>query len=775
MLKTQSAVLKTLKYFKEKSASLSMLKDNITDVIYGFILSLITMFSTVAPFGLSFFAATFSSSGWMLRAASVIFGIIMSLSLSMAVKYIFSLVIFTVLMVIVSRPKPIIKATLMAFTLTVVNCIIILATDFLLYDVAVAFCEVFVAFVSVLIMDKAYPLIKHRSGRTSISVNEIVCITTVYSLMLLSLVNVPEIFGISIVKVLSLILCLILCLKSDIGLGAAMGVVVGAIHGLIDSNVAMMMGMYAFSSMVGSLFRRAGRIGVSLAFMLASSFLSVFIGGTVDFLVDIYEIVIACTLFLFIPENFIRRFDFTSEYQYASGSFAVYDRLEAVVTNKVMKVSEALSHLGKRFITFNSLDDINNKKYLVTLFDECASKVCTHCGMKFNCWQTSYKRSYQSMFNMLEVCDNFGELTMSNMPYDFKRVCVKCEEFANEFNTMYKNYKTEKLWRMRLMESKNASVTQLDCVAEVVNDISDDIRVTVDTQAEEAISAELDKAGFNTQYVWVLVKDDEQFEINISMYSYRDDDSKNICAIVAEAIKKPLRVAGVNFSDDRYIITLLPQERYSVTVGVCQSSKDGEKFCGDSYASVCLTTGGHFVAICDGMGSGEDAHNESVAIMELLKQLIEAGFTLDSALNLINSSLILRNKTEMFSTLDVCSFDLRSGQASFKKAGGAESIVYSDGKCETLRFDSLPVGTKISDGVGTFSRHFKTGGIVVMMSDGVQDCDEDTNWICDIVKERKRNNAQTIAKLIMDAAHKKCNGKCKDDMTVVVTRIEENV
>ena len=774
MLKVQSYYSKTKNYFGDKISSLASFRQIIVDGVITFILSTVSMFSSVTPFGASFFAATFSECGWIVKMASVILGAVLSVGLTGGLRYLFSLVIFTVITVMLSVVKPLYRALSLAISVFLVNVVIFLTKDILLYDFFVALVEAFVCFVSVMIMYKACPLMRHPSTAHSSAVNELICVAAVLSLILMPLNIIPEIYGISVINVLSLILCISFAYKTDIGKSAAVGVVLGAINGVNEGNVSMMMGIYAFASMCASVFNGIGKVGTVLGFILASSFMSVFVGGTIDFLIDIYEIIVASIIFIIIPGKVLNYFDFSQSISPAKSTMP-YAKLERIVTEKISGLSDALHFLSGKFISFNRSSDIYTKKEIINLFDECSSMVCSNCGMKYNCWKNSYKKTYRSMFDMMEVCDSEGELNHSNLPYEFKKNCVKTDEFIGEFNEMYKNYKTEKLWRMRVMESKNMAVTHLECVAEVVNNICDEINVNVDTDAEEEIYSRLTKEGFCLSYVWVLVKNEEQFEIDISMISINKGDERKICNIVSDIIKKPLRVAGINEDSKSKVITLLPRENYSVTVGVCQATKDGEDVCGDAYASVCMTEGGHFVAICDGMGSGEEAHNESVAVIELLKQLIEAGFTLDCALNLINSSIILRNRREMFSTLDVCIFDLKSGNVSFKKAGGAESIIYVNDTIEKISTRTLPIGIKISDGVGVFSRSVKNGGIVVIMSDGIADTDENTDWIDEILKERKRNNPQSIAKVIMDTAVKKSGGVCKDDMTVIVSKISLNV
>ena len=55
------------------------------------------------------------------------------------------------------------------------------------------------------------------------------------------------------------------------------------------------------------------------------------------------------------------------------------------------------------------------------------------------------------------------------------------------------------------------------------------------------------------------------------------------------------------------------------------------------------------------------AYKESELVVDLLEQFLEAGFTKETAVRMINSALIVRSDEQAFSTIDISSLDLYTG------------------------------------------------------------------------------------------------------------------
>lgn len=101
--------------------------------------------------------------------------------------------------------------------------------------------------------------------------------------------------------------------------------------------------------------------------------------------------------------------------------------------------------------------------------------------------------------------------------------------------------------------------------------------------------------------------------------------------------------------------------------------------------------GRQYMMLSDGMGSGREASVASGMSVKLLREYIEGGADLESALKLVNR--ILRSAgRECSATIDICEIDLYTSEARFIKSGAAPSFVLRNGSIYRLQSKTVPIG-----------------------------------------------------------------------------------
>ena len=80
--------------------------------------------------------------------------------------------------------------------------------------------------------------------------------------------------------------------------------------------------------------------------------------------------------------------------------------------------------------------------------------------------------------------------------------------------------------------------------------------------------------------------------------------------------------------------------------------------CGDSYALFSMNENQYF-ALSDGMGQGQKASDDSSLTLDIMKQLIINGISLKDAVQSVNALLKIKNRNDMFTTLDSSQFGIR--------------------------------------------------------------------------------------------------------------------
>lgn len=160
--------------------------------------------------------------------------------------------------------------------------------------------------------------------------------------------------------------------------------------------------------------------------------------------------------------------------------------------------------------------------------------------------------------------------------------------------------------------------------------------------------------------------------------------------------------------------------RYRPDIGIRALGKYGQAVSGDRGACFAGPGSLYYVLLCDGMGTGLGAAQESESAMRLLTGLLQAGLSAGAALEMLNGLYVLRSSGG-FSTADLLELHLDSGRASLYKWGAAPSYIKHQGYAKKVGTAAPPPGL----GIGGSCRaevirlSLTRGETVVLVSDGV--------------------------------------------------------
>ena len=204
--------------------------------------------------------------------------------------------------------------------------------------------------------------------------------------------------------------------------------------------------------------------------------------------------------------------------------------------------------------------------------------------------------------------------------------------------------------------------------------------------------------------------------------------------------------------------------------------RKGEELCGDNFSVTKLDTQKAVLMLSDGMGSGEAAFIKSEQIVDLLEQLLTAGFCRELAIELLNSFISFMTDGKLSTTLDLTMIDFYTGTADFIKLGASTTFIKRGHRVECIRSTSLPVGVLEQVEFDTCKRLLYHGDIVVMVSDGVLDgimFENKEEYLADLIAGMETSNVQTMAEQIMEDVEAMQRGGLKDDSTVLAVGIWE--
>ena len=253
--------------------------------------------------------------------------------------------------------------------------------------------------------------------------------------------------------------------------------------------------------------------------------------------------------------------------------------------------------------------------------------------------------------------------------------------------------------------------------------------------------------------------------------------TKETATIIGNAIGKKVKPDEGSkniLTKDYETFIFVEDTTFKTLTGVAKVPRVGESVSGDNFSIMNLGTGDMIMTLSDGMGSGKLACEESESVVELLEQLIDAGFKEESAIKLINSILVSRSESQMFSTVDMSILNLYTGICDFIKIGASTTFIKRDNWVESICSTTLPVGmfnTVDFDGV---SKKLYDGDFIVMVTDGVLDCIQGENKqeeVEHIIMSIKSRNPQDMADQILSRAMEYSDNEAIDDMTVLVAGV----
>lgn len=213
------------------------------------------------------------------------------------------------------------------------------------------------------------------------------------------------------------------------------------------------------------------------------------------------------------------------------------------------------------------------------------------------------------------------------------------------------------------------------------------------------------------------------------------------------------------------------EERFAVTVAVCQEAKRGQEINGD--AVVHFQKGNkYYVILCDGMGSGSAAREISGLTAHLFAEFFSSGIEKETAVNMINSAIALNADRESFSSADILEFDMSTGEAEFLKIGSAQSFIKVNKEIETVSSESLPIGILETIEVKPQKFGLSAGDEILMITDGIGEATKGVmknEWIKKLFLSSKESVEERV-RLLLDGA--RARNVFGDDMTGVIIKIK---
>lgn len=651
------------------------------------------------------------------------------------------------------------------------------------YDLMIAAADGALVIVLTLIFFQCFPLLLGKESSRALRHDQLVSLTIWIGSVLSGLAGL-SIRDVSMVQVGVDWLVLLLASVGGAGVAAGTAVTVGILAMLSHGETLTSVAILSFAAVLAGVLKEAGRIWQGLAFLMSTTVLSVVERP------DWHAVVLAAVtsgigalLLVLTPKRALQELASyvpgTNEHKQSENERV--RRVRELLSEKIHEVSQVFDELSATFADAGDNPLTSAQQLVNHVVGSAANTVCVGCARRKRCWDREGYQTYQAIIHTVTKLEA-SEHSYAQPTQDLKDRCIKLDSMMGVLRQNLEVTRRDAMWIAKLKEQRSLVSAQLAGVANVIRSVASEIdRDNESTfSGEEQVLAALEQLGMYVDHVHIVSLDPGKVEVEITQpgEGAYDNSVRVIAPLLSGIVGETITVSKVVSDDPGPCTSVFHSARqFTVKTAVATLTRDGRPVSGDTYTSVDLGNGQFAVAVSDGMGNGERARRESRAAIELLKRLLKAGFDEQLAVQTVNSTLLIRSKDEMFTTLDMALIDLFSAKAEFLKIGSAPSFIKRGDNVLSISGANVPIGILQDIEVQAIEDQLYDGDILIMMSDGIYDApqhayDKD-EWVKRQIERLVTTDPQEIADTLIESAGRMTQGQINDDMTVLVAVISK--
>lgn len=493
------------------------------------------------------------------------------------------------------------------------------------------------------------------------------------------------------------------------------------------------------------IYKPANKLQCASLYLISHIFLPFFI--EYEYIYHGFIIITSCLLFMVTPKITVEKQQVIQQY---------------IGTNrqKLQQKTDSFCELFQQLI--GVFQETNSLVPVQQYVDYTIEDVCSNCVGKEYCFRSKHgtTRVVKLMLKGIkEGLDKEDEVYI-------EEYCLNADHYLNKVRQYYQSYYRAKLANKEnqfLKEDLLEEFSVLSCVFENFHDNLEHDQVT-----EHHLFEHLKGYHFDIQHLKRQGIGRESFFLDIGiMNSSKEAIMQELVPIVESFYQQKFSIESLQASVPRYgymSLRLKHDSEFIVEHGFQQMSFD-RFVCGDNY-TVFKKGNTHYFALSDGMGQGVAANKESKLTLDVLSKLVMNGISLFDTIDAVNALLRIKNRSDMYTTLDLCTIDTSSGKASFIKYGANTTYYVHKNIVTKLESNSLPVGVIKDVKMTTYDREVQEEDLIILTSDGVGERFE--YLIESQLKFFKNKHAQTIASSLLQEVQKE---QGKDDTSILVIKI----
>ncbi len=599
---------------------------------------------------------------------------------------------------------------------------------------------------------------------------DLAAVTVSLGVLLLSFSGV-SVMGVSLGRILLVLLVLYCARAAGISGGAVAGVAAGAIQGLSTAGLSYLSGAYGLGGLMAGVFAPMGKVAGAAAFIIAHGVASLQVGaGGTQILTGAVEVAAATIVYMFLPRS--RRF---TEIFGLRGDSLSGGALRGNIVMRLKYAAQALTQVSV------SVEEIAKKLQNVCaptlrgVYDRSTETICAGCGMSTVCWRKYKDQTLRNFAQLSGPLKEKEKLETCDFTKEFSDRCCRAGEMRDELNKNYARYLMKEAAELRTAQVREVVEAHFRTTAGILEELAGEFAQyqRFDEEAAQRVAVVLRDSGVTPLEVCCRVDrfDRMTVEAEIGRERQKRLNRAAFTREVSSACGRLFSPPCVSAGEDRCRIQMCQRPLLDVGRGFSQTCAGGGVFCGDS-TNVFYDGCGRLIAVLsDGMGTGGRAAVDGAMTSAMAESLLKAGVGFDSMLETVNSALIAKSGDESLATMDLVCVDLFTGKTEFRKAGAACTILRRGRRTEVIEASSVPVGIMPGVEFAASQRELSPGDLLVMVSDGVVAAGSE--WLVDMAADWDEDeNPNLLAQRVTEEAKKRRSDGHEDDMTALVLVVQ---
>lgn len=436
----------------------------------------------------------------------------------------------------------------------------------------------------------------------------------------------------------------------------------------------------------------------------------------------------------------------------------------AIYENERQKINRKIQNFNDLFVQFmfsfkTTLTTTNTKTHIHRMYET----VCKECPSKDQCFDR-YNGNHRLIKLFMQGL--VEKLPLNEMKY-IQNYCLNAKQYKEQLKVENMLYNQEEKMNQEYDILKNNLYEQLMIVSSMLNEFQ--TQITNPYLNEEDYVFDLLKSyHFQIEYLHLENKTQNRSEVELGIRNITQKEIVDeLLPLVNQGFHTTFTIKKQNYikhQDYRHLVLENKPLSY-IQHALSQSSKD-PSYCGDSYRIFDQNNKTYFI-ISDGMGHGKNAYEESHFLVDIFERMIKSGINSKESIQTLNALLKIKNKSDMFTTLDLAIFDPYKNEMEFYKFGSMHSYILRDEMIIEVEGRTLPIGIMQEVEIKKEKYECCNGDYIIMLSDGIDE--EEENQIIDFIRHN-RSQPQVIlshfSQMIDDASN-------IDDVTLLIMKIEE--